>query len=86
MTQEVPWNRAIVEEFADLAMLSDTERWLLTTRIRGMPRSQQAQELGFSERSVDRRIQTLKSKYDRVQPISKGLPPRRRRSEWAGPQ
>lgn len=86
MAQEVPWTRSIVEEFADLAMLSDTERWLLTTRIGGMTRSQQAQELGFSERSVDRRIKNLKNKYDRVQPMSKGMPPRRRRGELVGPQ
>lgn len=88
MAQEVPWNRAILEEFADLAMLSETERWLLKTRIDGWTREQQARELGFSARSVDRRIARLKNKYDLVQPQAKAMPPRRHGGGgvWTGPQ
>lgn len=60
MAHEVPWDRRIVEEFIDQAMLSDDEQWLLRTRIQGMPRCQQADALGLSERSLDRMIRRLK--------------------------
>lgn len=77
MAHQVPWDNQIVEEFASRAMLSEDEQWILKTRIRGMPRYQQAEALGISERSLDRMIRRLKSKYDRVQPRSGILPPRR---------
>lgn len=85
MSHEVPWNRQIVEEFIDRAMLSETEQWILRTRVQGMPRVQQADALGLSERSLDRAIRRLKAKYDRVQPGSDSLPPRRS-GAWNIPQ
>lgn len=80
MAQQVPWDQQILDEFIRRALLSDEDQWLLRSRIGGMSRSQQAEHLGLSERSVDRRISRLKSKYDQVQPGSSGLPPRRRRA------
>lgn len=80
MAQQVPWDQQILEEFIRRALLSAEDQWLLRSRIDGMSRSQQAEHLGLSERSVDRRISRLKSKYDHVQPGSSGLPPRRRRA------
>lgn len=80
MAQQVPWDQQILEEFIRRALLSEEDQWLLRSRIGGMSRSQQAEHLGLSERSVDRRISRLKSKYDHVQPGSSGLPPRRRRA------
>lgn len=85
MAHEVPWDRRIVEEFVSRAMLTQDEQWLLRTRIQGMPRCQQADALGLSERSVDRAIRRLKAKYDQVQPDSDILPPRRR-GVWDLPQ
>lgn len=80
MAQQVPWDQQILDEFIRRALLSEEDQWLLRSRIGGMSRSQQAEHLGLSERSVDRRISRLKSKYDHVQPGSSGLPPRRRRA------
>lgn len=80
MAQQVPWDQQILDEFIRRALLSEEDQWLLRSRIGGMSRSQQAEYLGLSERSVDRRISRLKSKYDQVQPGSSGLPPRRRRA------
>lgn len=80
MAQQVPWDQQILDEFIRRALLSEEDHWLLRSRIGGMSRSQQAEHLGLSERSVDRRISRLKSKYDHVQPGSSGLPPRRRRA------
>lgn len=80
MAQQVPWDQQILDEFIRRALLSEEDQWLLRSRIDGMSRSQQAEHLGLSERSVDRRISRLKSKYDHVQPGSSGLPPRRRRA------
>lgn len=80
MAQQVPWDQQILDEFIRRALLSEEDQWILRSRIGGMSRSQQAEHLGLSERSVDRRISRLKSKYDHVQPGSSGLPPRRRRA------
>lgn len=80
MAQQVPWDQQILDEFIRRALLSEEDQWLMRSRIGGMSRSQQAEHLGLSERSVDRRISRLKSKYDHVQPGSSGLPPRRRRA------
>ena len=77
MSHEVPWDSRIVEEFVSRAMLSPDEEWIIRTRARGMPRCQQADALGLSERSLDRAIRRLKTKYDRAQVGSDILPPRR---------
>lgn len=50
-----------------------------------MPRCQQADALGLSERSLDRAIRRLKTKYDRAQAGSYILPPRRS-GVWNIPQ
>lgn len=85
MAHEVPWDSRIVEEFVSLAMLSADEEWIIRTRARGMPRCQQADALGLSERSLDRAIRRLKTKYDRAQAGSDILPPRRA-GVWNIPQ
>jgi len=80
MAHQVPWDQRIVEEFVRRALLSEEEQWLLRSRIGGMSRSQQAEHLGLSDRSVDRRIRQLKTKYDHAQKGSDILPPRRTRA------
>ena len=85
MAHEVPWDSRIVEEFVSLAMLSADEEWILRTRIKGTPRCQQAEALGLSERSLDRMIRRMKTKYDWAQAGSDILPPRRA-GVWNIPQ
>lgn len=85
MAHEVPWDSRIVEEFVSLAMLSADEEWIIRTRARGTPRCQQADALGLSERSLDRAIRRLKTKYDRAQAGSDILLPRRS-GVWNIPQ
>lgn len=80
MSQQVPWDQQILDEFIRRALQSEEDQWLMRSRIGGTSRSQQAEHLGLSERSVDRRIRRLKSKYDHVQPGSSVLPPRRGRA------
>lgn len=74
MAQQVPWDQRILDEFIRRALLSEEDQWLMRSR------SQQAEHLGLSERSIDRRIRRLKSKYDHVQQSSDVLPPRRGRA------
>lgn len=81
MAQQVPWNKMILDEFDRLAMLTDDEREVMRTRIAGWPRTRQADHLGISLRTLDRMIRRLKRKYDRVQPLSDILPPRRESAE-----
>lgn len=85
MAHEVPWDSRILEEFVAQAMLSPDEEWIIRTRAKGMPRCQQADALGLSERSLDRMIRRLKVKYDQAQKGSDVLPPRRA-GVWTIPQ
>lgn len=77
MSKEVPWNKIIVEEFIEQAMLSETEEMVLRTRVKGWSRVQQSQKLGISLSSLDRIISVLKEKYDNVQKYDPLLPPRK---------
>lgn len=82
MANQVPWDSRILRAFCDAAILTPEEKWILETRVGGMSRREQADVLGLSERSVDRRIQNLKRKYDQAQRSAPGLPPRRSRDTW----
>ena len=82
MANQVPWDSRILREFCEAALLTAEEKWILETRVGGMSRREQADVLGLSERSVDRRIQKLKRKYDQAQLHAPGLPPRRVRGTW----
>ena len=86
MANQVPWDSRILREFCEVAILTAEEKWILETRVGGMSRREQADVLGLSERSVDRRIQKLKRKYDAAQRNAPGLPPRRSRDTWANVQ
>lgn len=77
MSHEVPWNKLIVEEFIEQAMLTTEEEWVLRTRVAGWTRTKQADELGMSISTVDKIIATLKKKYDGVAKYDPLLPPRR---------
>lgn len=81
MSQQVPWNKYILEEFVELAVLTKDEEMIMRTRVAGWSRTRQAMELGMSLATVDRIIRRLKAKYDRVQKISPLLPPRKQCAE-----
>lgn len=77
MSKQVPWNEDIYMEFCRLAMLPELEREVLRMRIMGFSVVKTSMELDISVSSVNRLIALLKRKYDKVQPLSPKLPPRR---------
>ncbi len=77
MTKQVPWNKIILEEFIDLAMLTKDEEIVMRTRVAGWSVTQQADKLNLSVSTVNRIIQRLKIKYDEVEKYSVILPPRK---------
>lgn len=68
------WNKLMLDEFCNLALLSDVERFLIESRIKGMTICQQADELNLSISSVNRMIRRIKDKYNEVQRFSDVLP------------
>ena len=58
-------------------MLSDFEKSVLETRIKGYSIIQQADMHRCSESTISRTIAILKEKYDAVQPYSDKLPVRK---------
>lgn len=81
MAKQVPWNKIILEEFINLAMLTTEEEEIMRTRIAGWTRVEQSNKLGMSLATVDRHIRRLKIKYDSVQKYSPILPPRKESAE-----
>lgn len=83
MAHQVPWNKIILEEFVELAMLTKAEEQIMRTRVAGWTITQQSMTFNISEASVNRIIKRLKKKYDQVQPYSPLLPPRKYSKEEA---
>lgn len=77
MTTQVPWNKIILEEFINLALLTKDEEMILRTRIYGWTVREQADRLDMSVSSVNRIIKRIKNKYDDVEKYSAILPPRK---------
>lgn len=77
MAHQIDWNRTIMEEFINEAILSEDEENILRTRVAGLSRQQQAMELNMSLQSIDRAIRRIKDKYDKVAEYDKILPKRR---------
>lgn len=77
MTNQVPWNKIILEEFINLALLTKDEEMILRTRIYGWAVREQADRLNMSVSSVNRIIKKIKNKYDTVEKYSAVLPPRK---------
>jgi hypothetical protein len=74
---DIIWNKIILNEFIDLACLTETEEKILRTRIDGWSRVQQSMAFNLSVSTVDCIIRTIRQKYDMVQPFSDILPKRR---------
>lgn len=81
LSREVLWSKIILEEFIQLAALTDEEEHIMRTRVAGWSITKQAMSLGMSESTVNRIIKRLKVKYDHVQPYSPLLPPRKHSAE-----
>ena len=77
MAHQVAWSKVILEEFISLGALTKAEEEIMRTRVAGWTRVEQSMKLGMSLATVDRHIKRLKVKYDRVQPYSPILPPRK---------
>ena len=77
MTNQVPWNKIILEEFINLALLTKDEEMILRTRIYGWTVREQADRQNMRVSSVNRIIKRLKNKYDDVEKFSTILPPRK---------
>lgn len=77
MTDKLIWNKLILDEFCSIALLSDSERFLVESRIKGLTILEQAEQLNLSVSSVNRMIRRIKDKYDNVQKYSDVLPKRK---------
>ena len=74
--KDILWNKIMLNEFIELALLTETEEKILRTRIAGWSRVKQSMEYNLSLQTVDRIIKTINQKYDQVQPYSTVLPKR----------
>lgn len=81
MAHEVPWNKIILEEFIEQAILTKEEEEIIRTRVAGWTRVEQSMKFGMSIQKVDRIIANLKEKYDNVQKYDVLLPPRKSSKE-----
>lgn len=77
MSKQVPWNAVILAEFERLACLTDEEKDVLETRVKGWSIIKQALKLDMSKSKVEYITKRLKQKYDLVQPYSDILPKRK---------
>lgn len=73
---DIKWNKVILEEFMNLACLTETEEKVLKFKIAGIPIEQQADILCMSRSNVNVIIRRIRNKYDSAQPFSNILPPR----------
>lgn len=74
MARTVLWNRVLLDEFIDLASLSEDEERVIRARAAGWSRVKMCHEYNMSLAAIDRIVARLKSKYDAVQPYSDKLP------------
>ena len=72
---KVPWNRVILDEFCDLALLSPLEENIIRTRAAGWSRVEQCHAYGISLATLERIIKKLKKSYHSVEKYSELLPP-----------
>lgn len=78
--KQVAWTKDVLNNFIEMAMLSEEEIFIMETRIKGWTVTKQALELNKSESSVHRSINMLKKKYDRVQQEHPEMFPKRKSS------
>lgn len=76
--KQVIWTKIVLEEFIKLGNLTKEEEMIIRTRCQGWTVLKQSRELHMSVSSVNRHIKHLKAVYDKVQPHSCILPPRKK--------
>lgn len=77
MSHQVPWNKIILEEFIEQACLTKDEEFVMRTRVAGWTRVEQSMKLGISMSALDKMINKLKIKYDKIERTNPLLPPRK---------
>ena len=78
MSKQILWNKLILEEFINLASLTEDEEHIIRLRVGGYTNEQIALKLGLSRSTVNRYTKRLKQKYDNVEKYSVLLPPRKK--------
>lgn len=68
----------MLDEFKELALLTDVEIQILESRIKGWSRTKQSIEFNMSLSTVDRIYRTIRDKYDQVYKLSNNLPMRKK--------
>lgn len=68
----------MLDEFKELALLTDIEIQILESRIKGWSRTKQSIEFNMSLSTVDRIYRTIRDKYDQVYKLSNNLPMRKK--------
>lgn len=81
MSKQILWNKLILEEFINLASLTEDEEHIIRLRVVGYTNEQIALKLGLSRSTVNRYIKRLKQKYDNVEKYSVILPPRKKNAK-----
>lgn len=75
---QILWDKVILEEFKNLACLTDTELEVLNCRIAGYSRVKTAFKCHMSDSNVDKIIRKIRTKYDGCQTKSDILPIRKK--------
>lgn len=81
MSKQIPWTKTVLNNFEEMAMLSEAECYVLESRCKGATVTEQALYLHKSESTVHRMISSMKKKYDRVQKENPDMFPKRRVSK-----
>jgi DNA-binding NarL/FixJ family response regulator len=71
------WDTVMLADFRCLACLTEDEDKVLTAWAKGWSNVKMADQLGMSDRTVSRHLESLREKYDAVQVYSPLLPPRK---------
>ena len=75
--KQVLWTKKLVDTFIKEGMLTEEEKEVLLSRVKGYTIAEQAELLNVSERKVNRITIRLKIKYDALQDTIKELPKRK---------
>lgn len=81
MSKQVPWTKDVLKNFEEMAMLNETECFIMENRVKGMTVTSMAFHLSCSESSVHRTISDLKKRYDIVQKEHPDMFPERKASK-----
>lgn len=62
--KKVPMTRVVLDEFSDLALLTDEDKEILRTRALGWSGVKQCREFCISQSTLTRRIEEMRIKYE----------------------